>query len=418
MNEEVMPAQEATHSHIPYSLRMAFGLPSREEMDAIYAYYFYRLLQRAERVDILFNGSTEGVSTGEMSRYVRQLIFEKDLEVIRPGLNVQAREISPIKIDHGEVASQKLKRYVMGSEEGRYLSPSAINTYIDCSLKYYFRYIAGLGEMDEISEDIDASGFGTVVHDSLNELYLEIAEKNSGIISKEALNKVLSSNGYESLLRKQFIKHHYKGRKKEAIEGRNILIFSVMLRYMKQVLKQDTTIAPFELVAAEATYRRNLEIEVEGLSINLSLGGKVDRIDRVGGRLRVIDYKTGRTDQKFRDLESLFDGNYRSRNSAAMQTFYYAWLVGEAFPGKDVMPGLYSMKGLFEEEFDAALNMTNLKKEGRVVSFSPLENQFIELLKGLVQKLFDPTVPFVQRENDKICSYCDFASLCQRKFID
>lgn len=418
MNEEVMPAQEATHSHIPYSLRMAFGLPSREEMDAIYAYYFYRLLQRADRVDILFNGSTEGVSTGEMSRYVRQLIFEKGLKVIRPGLNVQAREITPIKIEHGEVVTQKLRRYVMGSEEDRYLSPSAINTYIDCSLKYYFRYIAGLGEMDEISEDIDASGFGTVVHDSLNELYLEIAGKNRGIISKEDLNKLLSSNEYESLLREQFIKHHYKGRKKETIEGRNILIFSVMLRYMKQVLKQDTTIAPFELVAAEATYRRNLAIEVEGKTIELSLGGKIDRIDRVGGQLRVIDYKTGRTDQKFRDVESLFDGNYGSRNSAAMQTFYYAWLVGEAFPGKDVMPGLYSMKGLFKEEFDAALNMTSLKKEGRVASFFPLENQFMELLKELVQKLFDPTIPFVQRENDKICSYCDFASLCQRKFID
>ena len=101
-----------------------------------------------------------------------------------------------------------------------------------------------------------------------------------------------------------------------------------------------------------------------------------------------------------------------------MQTFYYAWLVGEVFPGKDVMPGLYSMKGLFEEEFDSALNMTSLKKEGRVLSFSPLENQFIELLKELLQRLFDPTVPFVQRENDKICSYCDFVSLCQRKFID
>jgi len=418
MNEEVMPAQQASHSHIPYSLRMAFGLPSREEMDAIYAYYFYRLLQRAERVDILFNGSTEGVSTGEMSRYARQLIFEKELKVIRPGLNVQAREISPIVVEHSEVASQKLMRYVLGSKEDRYLSPSAINTYIDCSLKYYFRYIAGLGELDEISEDIDASGFGTVVHDSLNELYLEISGKNSGIISKEALKALLSGKSYESQLKEQFLKHHYKGRKMETLEGRNILIFSVMLRYMKQVLEQDIAIAPFELVAAEETYRRNLDIEVGGLSIELSLGGKIDRIDRVGGQLRVIDYKTGRTDQKFRDVETLFDGSYGSRNSAALQTLYYAWLVKDVFPGEDAMPGLYSMKGLFEEEFDAALHMTSLKKEGRVASFSPLEKPFIEQLKEVVQKLFDPTVPFVQRENDKKCGYCDFTTLCQRKKID
>ena len=191
-----------------------------------------------------------------------------------------------------------------------------------------------------------------------------------------------------------------------------------MLRYMKQVLEQDVAIAPFELVAAEETYRRNLDIDVGGKSIELSLGGKIDRIDRVGGQFRVIDYKTRRTDQKFRDVETLFDGSYGSRNSAALQTLYYAWLVREDFPGEDAMPGIYSMKGLFEEEFDAALNMTSLKKEGRVASFSPLEKQFIELLKEVVQKLFDPNVPFVQRENDKKCGYCDFAALCQRKKMD
>jgi len=418
MNEEIMPAQQSAASHIPYSLRLAFSLPSREEMDAIYAYYFYRLLQRAERIDILFNGNTEGVSTGEMSRYAKQLIFEKDLELIRPGLNVQAREISPIVMVHGEEVSRKLRRFLSGSDEDRFLSPSAINTYIDCSLKYYFRYIAGLGEMDEITEDIDASGFGTVVHDSLNELYLEIAEKNKGFISKEALKELLSNSRYESKLKEQFIKHHYRGRKKEEIEGRNILIISVMLRYMKQVLEKDLTIAPFELVAAEETYQRVLKIEFGDEHIKLKLGGKIDRIDRVNGQVRVIDYKTGRTDQKFKDMDTLFEGDYGNRNGAAMQTFFYAWLVGESYPAAQLMPGLYTMKGLFEDQFDPALHMTSLKKEGRIQSFAALEEPFIKLLKELLQKLYDPNVPFVQRAFDKKCGYCDFASLCQRLSID
>ena len=155
-----------------------------------------------------------------------------------------------------------------------------------------------------------------------------------------------------------------------------------------------------------------------GKFLELSLGGKIDRIDRVKGQLRVIDYKTGRTEQKFRDVESLFDGSYGSRNSAALQTLFYAWLVGEIFPGKNAMPGLYSMKGLFEEDFDPALHMTSLKKEGRVASFSPMEEQFLQGLKEVLQQLFDPRVPFVQRDNDKKCGYCDFASLCQRKTID
>lgn len=418
MNEEIMPAQQSGYSHIPYSLRLAFDLPSREDMDAIYAYYFYRLLQRAERVDILFNGSTEGVATGEMSRYALQLKFDMGLEVIRPGLNVQARELSPIIIEHGEEVSQKLNRFIHGSEEERYLSPSAINTYVDCSLRYYFRYIAGLGEMDEISEDIDVSAFGTVVHDSLNELYLEISGKNGGIISKEALQDLMSSGSYENVLKEQFIKHHYRGRKKENIEGRNILIFSVMLRYMKQVLAQDIGIAPFELVAAEETYQRTLDIDLGGRSIELRLGGKIDRIDRVGGQLRVIDYKTGRTDQKFKDIESLFDRTKLNRSSAALQTLFYAWLVGENYPAGAVLPGLYTMKGLFEDNFDPALHMSSLKQEGRVASFAPLEKEYIEMLRVVLQELFDPAVPFVQRAYDKKCDHCDYATLCQRKKID
>ena len=414
MNEEIMPAQQAASSHIPYSLRLAFSLPSREEKDAIYAYYFYRLLQRAERIDILFNGSTEGVSTGEMSRYARQLLFEKGLEVIRPGLFVQAREISPIVIEHGKEVVENLARFLRGGEQETYLSPSAINTYIDCSLKYYFRYIAGLGERDEISEDLDASGFGTVVHDSLNELYLELAGKNAGFINKEALQELLQSGRYEVQLREKFIKHHYKGRKKENIEGRNILIFSVMLRYMKQVLEKDLSFAPFELVSAEETYRRDLDIQLGSETFKLRLGGKIDRIDRVRGQFRVIDYKTGRTDQKFRDMDSLFDGEYGSRNGAAMQTLFYAWLVGERYPLEQLMPGLYTMKGLFEEQFDPALIMTSLKKEGRISSFAPLEETFLSLLKEVLRQLYDPEVPFLQRVFDKKCSYCDFASLCQR----
>ena len=149
MNEEVMPSAHSVHSNIPYSLRLAFRMPAREDMDAIYAYYFYRLLQRAERVDLLFNGGTEGMGTGEMSRYLHQLIFSKKMEVIRPGLEVHAREVPEIEVVHTRQVDLKLERYNADVKEGRYLSPSAVNTYIDCSLKFYLRYIAGIGEADE-----------------------------------------------------------------------------------------------------------------------------------------------------------------------------------------------------------------------------------------------------------------------------
>jgi len=418
MNEEVMPAAHSVHSNIPYSLRLAFRMPAREDMDAIYAYYFYRLLQRAERVDLLFNGGTEGMKSGEMSRYLHQLIFSRKLEVIRPGLEVHAREVPPIRIEHTGRAAEKLEQYRTDRQDGRYLSPSAVNTYIDCSLKFYLRYIAGIGEADEISEEIDAAGFGTVVHDTLKELYSEIADRNARQVSREELARLKDSSKAEEILRKVFLKQHFKGRKREVLEGRNILIFQVMLHYLEKIIKTDLAIAPFELVSAEDEYSRTLKIDANNDELEIRLGGKIDRIDRLGGHLRVIDYKTGQTSQNFSTMESIFDGSNASRNGAAMQTLYYAWLVGEEYPGEKVMPGLYTMKGLFEEQFDPALNMTSLKKEGRIDSFSKFEEPFLKLLKEALHELYDPGVPFVQRANDKKCTYCDFATLCQRKKID
>jgi hypothetical protein len=418
MNEEVMPSAHTSPSNIPYSLRLAFRMPAREDMDAIYAYYFYRLLQRAEKVDLLFNSGSEGMRTGEMSRYLYQLIYSQELTVIRPGLEVQAREIQPIVVLHTGESDRKLERYLSDMEGERFLSPSALNTYIDCSLKFYLRYIAGIGEPDEIREEIDAAGFGTVVHDTLNILYSEIAEKNGRQITRQALNALIQSAKHEEVLKDIFMKHHFKGWKRAELEGRNIIIFRVMLRYLEKIIRTDMEIAPFELVSAENTYQRSIQVEVDQKLIEIRMGGKIDRIDRVNGLLRVIDYKTGQTSQSFSTLEKLFDGSYGNRNGAVMQTLFYAWLVGEDYKGREVMPGLYAMRGLFGEQFDPALNMTSLKKEGRIASFSPLEEQFIGLLKEVLQRLFDPAVPFVQRENDTRCTYCDFASLCQRRAID
>ncbi|MDF1576084.1 MAG: PD-(D/E)XK nuclease family protein [Bacteroidales bacterium] len=418
MNEELMPAAHETNSNIPYSLRLAFRMPAREDMDAIYAYYFYRLLQRAERVDLLFNGGTEGIRTGEMSRYLHQLVFNRKLEIIRPGLEVKARKIPDLEIPHTRMADIKLERYLKDGEEGRFLSPSAVNTYMDCSLKFYLRYIAGIGEADEISEELDPAGFGTVVHDTLKELYREIADLGGAQLTRNGLTGLLESDRPGKVLLRVFRDHHYKGRRQEVLEGRNIIIFRVMLRYLEKIIRTDLAIAPFELVSAEMNYQRKLNIKVKQDHLEVRLGGKIDRIDRVNGLLRVIDYKTGQSSQKFSTLESLFDRDHVSRNSAAMQTLFYAWLVGEVYAEEKVMPGLYAMKELFEEHFDPALIMTSLKKEGRIESFEVLEEPFLRLLKEVLQRLFDPDVPYVQRNNDKKCSYCDFASLCQRQIIE
>ncbi|TFG88572.1 MAG: PD-(D/E)XK nuclease family protein, partial [Candidatus Atribacteria bacterium] len=418
MNEDVMPASQPAQSYIPYALRIAFRMPAREDMDAIYAYYFNRLLQRAEKVDLLYNSGSEGVRTGEMSRYLYQLIFVRGIQVIRPGMEVMARETPPVVISHNPDIERKLERYTLKSEKEKYLSPSAINTYIDCSLKFYLRYLAGIGEPDEVKEDLDAAGFGTVVHESIRILYSEIADRSQGIITKEELDQMIKTDRPRDVLKDVFLQYHFKGRKHASIEGRNIIVFSVMAGYLKKIIQTDLNVAPFTLVSVEGTYQRELTFQTGAKSIEIRLGGKIDRIDRVGDILRVIDYKTGDARMGFSSLEALFDAELGSRNGAALQTLFYAWLVAAEHPREEIMPGLYVMKALYGENFDPALTMGSHKQRTRIASFSGLEEEYIDLLKKVLGSMFDPSIPFAQTENDLKCRYCDFAAICNRTFID
>ncbi|MGW8315375.1 MAG: PD-(D/E)XK nuclease family protein, partial [Bacteroidales bacterium] len=389
MNEELMPASHRRYSYIPYSLRLAFDLPAREEMDAIYAYYFYRLMQRADRVDLIYNSGSEGIRTGEMSRYLHQLIFARGLEVIRPGMDLSTEEILPVVVSHVPDIDQLLDRYRAGGTAGKYLSPSAVNTYLDCSLKFYLRYLAGIGETEEVREEIDAAGFGTVVHESIRVLYEEISSHHDGVLPAGELEKLMYSPHLEEVLRATFLKHHFHGKKSASIDGHNIIAFRIMLRYLQKIIQTDLGMAPITLVSAERTYQRTLSLKLNGTSCEVSLGGKIDRIDRKGGDLRVIDYKTGQVKQQFPSVESLFEADSNNRNSAAFQTLFYAWLVEEAHPGSSIMPGLYGLRALYESAFDPALHMGTRGDRIRLDTFAVVRTPFIEHLRETVQRIYD-----------------------------
>jgi hypothetical protein len=418
MNEETMPATRHYYSYIPYSLRLAFGMPAREEMDAIYAYYFYRLLQRAGRIDLLYNSGSEGLRTGEMSRYLHQLIHTRGIEVIRPGMDISAVAVSPVIIPHVEETDRILDRYLEGGTGDKYLSPSAINTYMDCSLKFYLRYLAGIGEPDEVMEEIDAAGFGTVVHESVRYLYQEIADRNDGTLRRKDLEYLQQSSHPEEVLRREFLAHHFHGKKAATIEGRNIIALRVMLRYLEKIIQTDLRIAPFRLVSAEQNYQAVLDIERVSEVVHIRVGGKIDRVDFTAGSFRVIDYKTGDASMQFPTLNSLFDSSSGSRNGAAFQTLFYAWLVGRSHQGEKIMPGLYAMRALYNPDFDPAFMMGSYQTRTRLDSFSEVEGEYILLLRETLSRIFDPAEPFVQTENLLKCRVCDFAGICSRNLLE
>jgi hypothetical protein len=418
MNEEQMPASRFRQSSVPYSLRLAFGMPSREVMDAISSYYFYRLLQRSGHVDLLYNSTSEGTRTGEMSRYLHQLVYRYGKKVIRPGMEVLAREREEVTVEHTEEVGRMLEKYISREGNVRFLSPSAVNAYLDCSLRFFLRYLCGIGETDEVSEDIDAPGFGTVVHGALKILYGEIAGNEDGLISREALERLSGSARLREVLRQEFIMHHFKGRQKAEIEGRNIILFRVMEQILEKILATDLAIAPFRLLATEKKYTRECIIRTASGEKVIRLGGYIDRVDRVRGSVRVIDYKTGSAGRDFSSLESLFDGDLASRNGAALQTLLYAWLVGQEYPGEQITPGLYAVKSLYEKNFDPSLMMGDRGNKQQVAFFADLEREYLEHLRTILERMFDPSVAFVQTEHESLCRNCDFAALCSRQIMD
>jgi len=171
MNEGIYPKSGNVPSFVPYNLRYGFGLPTVEHQDAIFAYYFYRLISRAKNIVLVYNSKADGMFTGERSRFLHQLVYESIFTVKEKeyGFEVKPVKAKPILVKKNGAILSALKKY--HDSEGSYLSPSAINTYIDCSLKFYFRYIAGLKEPDEVKEEIDPAVFGRLLHISMNKLY-------------------------------------------------------------------------------------------------------------------------------------------------------------------------------------------------------------------------------------------------------
>jgi hypothetical protein len=187
-----------------------------------------------------------------------------------------------------------------------------------------------------------------------------------------------------------------------------------MHRFLLKIVSADLTLAPFDLISTEQTYSREMEITAGGKSFQVMIGGKIDRVDRVDGRVRVIDYKTGDARLNFPDVGSLFDPRLNKRNAAALQAMLYAWLISDSFPKEPLMPGLYVIKALYGNSFDPVLTAGTHSGKSRVEQFADWQDEYLEHLKKTVARIFDPAVPFGQTDQETRCRNCDFARICER----
>ena len=411
MNDGIMPKISSSASFIPYNLRRVFGLPTIEEQNAMYAYYFYRLLQRAESVTFVYDSGAGGLFTGEKSRYLYQLQLESPLKIseINMVFSVEHIAVQPISVEKDAKVMAKLNDYLNGN---RALSPSAIDKYLTCPLQFYFRYSAGLDEPDEISEEVDSMIFGLLFHDVMENLYKPFIDK---ISDYESINAIIKNQELISeTIVASFRSVYFKGMKeveKVSLTGRNWLIYEIVKKYVNQLLEVDRSRSPFEIIGLEK--KVNTTIAINELKQNVLIGGTIDRIDRVDGSLYIFDYKTGRVELSFPMLITLFDKENKTRNKAAFQTLIYSYILHKNQPEISVIhPGIYSLRGIFEEDFDPSLRS---KESGNhPVEFVSVSDQFETLFKELLEEIFNIAIPFSQTTNEEHCKYCSYRQICRK----
>jgi len=415
MNEGKLPKSGAAISFIPYHLRKGFGMPTIDHQDAIFAYYFYRLIQRAEDIKLLYSTQSDGIRTGEMSRFLYQLKYESDFKIKEstPGYDISLKEAKPINITKNERILKRLDEYC--GDAFRKFSPSALNTYMNCSLSFYFKYLAGLKEPDMVLEEIDPPTFGNLFHYSLEQLYLPYQGKMVEPVDLEYIRK--DEALIERILTDAFRENYFHTTKNHSVQisGRNLLIFDILKKYIDRVLRIDQKFAPFKIVALEGKYGIQIPIESNG-ERKVNISGLIDRVDQLNGTIRILDYKTGKANLVFKDIASLFEKEGKNRNKAAFQTLLYCLFYEENFGGNTpISPGIYSLKEFFANNFSCVLaQKVGRSKPIMVDDYQTYKQEFVNSLKELLTEIFNPEIPFSQVENADICRTCPYVEICHR----
>lgn len=414
LNEGKFPKAGSDSSFIPYNLRKAFGMTLIEHKNAVYAYYFYRLIQRAEKVTLLYNNSTNGLNRGEMSRFMLQMLVESPHEIKKTFITAGQTPLvsTPISIVKKEEVMYKLfSRF--SSEEKKILSPSALNAYLSCRLKFYFLYIAGLSPKEEVTTEIDSATFGSIFHRAAQLVYLDLTSTDR-LVRKEDIETILKDKvRLERYVDNAFKELFFKvsDEKKPEYNGLQLLNSEVIVMYLKQLLEKDLHYAPFVMEGMEKWVDEQFEVKVDGKPVSLRIGGIIDRIDRKDGLIRIIDYKTGGKPQQAESVESLFIPS-ESRSSYIFQTFLYASILTKKLP-YPIAPSLLYIHKAASPTYSPVITMRN-KSKVEVTDFREYDDEFRERLQALLQEIYHPEEPFTQTKFSSQCAYCDFKSLCRR----
>lgn len=404
VNEGKLPKGKTVNSFIPYDMKRYFKLPTYAESDAVFAYHFYRLLQRANNVTLIYNSETDDFGSGEKSRFITQLLSEYNgdiKELVYKGEGLEVASSPSIKIENKGL-EKEIKSW---AEKG--VSPSALNKYTNCSLSFYYHYLAKIRVDDEVDEYADASTMGTAIHDALDAHY------PLGILSeqfiKENRNKILNE------IQKNFVEAISEQGMKE---GKNYLSLQIAQKLTNDFLdleirllnKAHANNQQIKIISKEEELNHKIIID----DITFKLIGKADRVDFEGDNLRVIDYKTGKVEDKevaFTEYDELVDDPKKAK---AFQLLMYAYLylkMNPQYVGFDVVAGNFSFKNLKPGLLKVGKKIGRSKKEVLKIDNSVLD-EFEQQLEIVLYKILNDD--FEQAQDIKACEWCDYKSICKR----
>ena len=427
-NEGNMPKGVNDSSFIPYSIRKAHGLTTIDNKVAIYSYYFHRLLQRAGDITIAYNNSTDNGHTGEMSRFMLQLLVESGQKIDHYSLTAknQPTPLMPKPIEKDEAALSKL-------EEMSRLSPSAINTYIRCKLAFCYQYIAHIKEPDSDPETIDNRLFGNIFHRAAYLIYKDITD-HSQVIEKAHIQAYLSNRK----LLASVVDRAFEEEECKTNNGLQIINREVIIEYITKLLKIDQQLCPFSILAMEEEAKVYTQLSftipsggaLKGGALvssaptklyNLTIGGIIDRLDVVTDkqtgkrRIRVVDYKTGnKPSSAIKSIEEVFDPkNIASKHSNYfLQAILYSLIVSRSkeWNGANdtVSPALLFIKQATTNDYDPTLCID----KHPISDVTVYEEEFLTKLKETVADMYSPDAAFTPTDDRKKCELCPYRMLC------
>lgn len=446
VEEGMLPKNTQGNTMIPADIREAFGLTTPRHRIAVFSYYFYRLIQRTKHLTCVYNENCVGNNKHEMSRFLRQMLAETEIPIrtlwLRSDTSIQdAQTLSVPKTP--KILQRMLERYDINTsgKNAIPLSPSVINTYMTCPLKFFLAHVSGLRADVDPQDGLNAPLIGDIFHDTAELIYKRIIQRTgSHIIQRNTLSELLSD--MEGLVGPildivfdtvYFHPADHWQRTEEAWKmvcrdtrpgnqytGELIIIRRVLMQYLTNLLRYDLRHTPFRIIATETDRMFNVQLTMNNSTnselstlnsqLNITTGGRIDRLDEQDGRIRVVDYKTGYHMPSIKSMDDVTN-TAGKHEGYFLQAFLYSYAVLQNDkPQLPLVPALFYPGKAYKEDYDPTLTID----KNVIEDFAPLADEFYEGLTQVVKQIFSPDYSFTQTPEVKDCANCDFKLLCGR----